>query len=92
MPIKPPLTKEAARTLVTQTLAPNFDPLPLLAKDYSAALDLVCASALGAGAIYDALHLVAARRAKAERLMTLNPRHFRALVGLARGWPDIEEP
>ena len=75
-----------------QTLAPNLDPLPLRAADYSAALDLVCESALGAGAVYDALHLVAARRARAERLITLNPRHFGALIGSARGWPQIEEP
>ena len=92
LPIKPPLTKQAARMLVTQTLAPHLDPLPLRATDYVAALDLVCESTLGAGAIYDALHLVAARRARAERLVTLNLRHFRTLVGSAHGWPQIEEP
>ncbi len=92
IPIKPRITKEAARALVTQTLAANLDPLALVATDYSAAFDLVCASGSGAGAIYDALHLVAARRAKAERLVTLNVRHFRSLVGTAQGWPRIEAP
>jgi predicted nucleic acid-binding protein len=77
---------------VTQTLAPHLDPLPLRTADYVGALDLVCPSTLGAGAIYDALHLVAARRARAERLVTLDVRHFRALVGSQRGWPEIEEP
>lgn len=92
LPIEPPLGKDAARSLVTRTLAPHLDPLPLRAADYLAAFDLVCESTLGAGAIYDALHLVAARRARAERLVTLNPRHFRTLVGAAPGWPQIEEP
>jgi predicted nucleic acid-binding protein len=92
LPIRPPLAKEAARALVAQTLTPHLDPMALIASDYAAAFDLVCGGPLGAGAIYDALHLVAARRAKAQRLVTLNLRHFRALVGTAQGWPEIDEP
>lgn len=92
VPIKPPLTKAAARTLVAHTVIPHLEPLQLRAADYSAALDLVCDSPLGAGAVYDALHLVVARRCKADSLVTLNARHFRALAGTARGWPRIEEP
>src|SRR5262245_14507033 len=66
MPIKPALTKQAARTLVTRSLAPHLDPLALRAVDYLAALDLACESPLGAASVSDALHLIAARRAKAE--------------------------
>ena len=42
------------------------------------------------GAIYDYLHLVAARKAKAERFYTLNDAHFRAFRRV--GDPDIVHP
>jgi predicted nucleic acid-binding protein len=33
------------------------------------------------GAIYDALHIRAAKKARCERLYTFNVRHFRAMAG-----------
>jgi hypothetical protein len=35
---------------------------------------------LVSGAIYDALHLIGARRAACEKLYTFNLRHFRSLA------------
>jgi hypothetical protein len=54
--------------------------------------EIAGASARGVrgGAIYDALHLRAARKSSAEVLFTLNPRHF---LPLARaGDPRIASP
>ena len=42
------------------------------------------------GAVYDYLHLVAARKAGVERIVTLDLRHFRALA--RAGDPRIEGP
>jgi len=42
------------------------------------------------GALYDFLHLVAARKAGASQLYTLNHRHFAALA--RSGDPRIETP
>ena len=42
------------------------------------------------GAVYDYLHLVAARKAKAEELVTLNLRHFQAFW--RPGDPVIRHP
>jgi predicted nucleic acid-binding protein len=42
------------------------------------------------GAIYDLLHLTAARKSSAKSLYTLNTRHFEAVA--RRGDPGIESP
>jgi hypothetical protein len=40
------------------------------------------------GAVYDYLHLVAARKSAAEAVVTLDPKHFAALV--REGDPRVE--
>lgn len=92
LPVQPRLEADGARTAIRATLLPRLDPLPLGANDYDRALDVVCASGLGAGAVYDALHLLAAERLGAARLLTANLKHFRRLAEAAGGRVRIEAP
>ena len=50
--------------------------------DYVAVLDTMSELGLSGGVIYDALAARVAARARAEKLLTLNPRDFR------RVWPE----
>jgi hypothetical protein len=53
--------------------------LALEAEDYRAAIDRVVSNGLTGDKIYDALHVVAAIKSKAERIHTSNRRDFDAL-------------
>jgi predicted nucleic acid-binding protein len=55
----------------------------------SEALALTVHQGLSSGAIYDALHLVGARAAGCDELLTFNLRHFHAL---APGDPMVVQP
>lgn len=83
LPLAPRLDAAGARLAIRTTLAPRLDPVSLTAKDYDRALDVVCASGLGAGAIYDCLHLLAADRLAAGYLVTANHKHFQPLAEAA---------
>ena len=50
---------------------------------YLEALDRCATRGLGFGAVFDALHLVAAEAAGAELMLTFNERDFSLLVGTA---------
>ena len=62
----------------------------LSGKDVVAALAGAEARGVRGGAVYDLLHLVAARKVGAARLLTLDVRDFQALV--RPGDPRIESP
>ncbi|AIE87862.1 hypothetical protein OP10G_4494 [Fimbriimonas ginsengisoli Gsoil 348] len=64
--------------------------LPLLPKDYAAALEEAEAKDCRGGTVYDLLHLQAALSWGATKLVTLNPKHFRRLI--SPGSVEIVEP
>lgn len=77
-----------AATLIRDSIVPRLRLLELSGTDI---LDVINrAEAVGArgGAIYDLLHLSAARRASAASLYTLNVRHFSTFA--RSGDPNIE--
>lgn len=80
LPVAPRHDAAAIRQAIRTNLIPRLDPIALTTNDYDRAMDAVCASPLGPGAIYDALHLVAADRIQATALITSNHRHFAALA------------
>jgi len=48
----------------------------LTTADYREALQLVADAGRVSGVVYDALHLVAAKNAERDRILTYNTRHF----------------
>ncbi len=76
--------------LLEESVLPFVQTISLTGKDVMTALGEVRARGVRGGAIYDYLHLVAARKAGVARLVTLDLRHFQALARL--GDPSIEGP
>ena len=83
MPIRlPPAT---AAELVRANMADRLDLVALTASEYSTALQVAVTVGARGGAIYDVLLLAAARKCRADRIHTLNLRHFAVLA------PDLRE-
>ena len=89
LPLRPRLPPADVERMIGHSVLPHFKILPLTTRHYSEALALTVRQGLGSGAIYDALHLVGARAAACDELITLNLRHFHAL---APGDPIVVQP
>lgn len=79
-----------ATRLLDQSVLPFVSVQSLSGKDLMTALSECEARGVRGGAVYDLLHLAAARKAKAAVLVTLDARNFRALA--RPGDPRIESP
>lgn len=84
------LDADTAYRLLDESVIPFVQTVSLTGKEVMAALRDSRARGVRGGAVYDYLHLVAARKAGVERLITLDQRHFQALV--RAGDPRIEAP
>lgn len=84
------LRPAAAAGLIQESVLPFVQLVSLSGKDVMAALASAEARGVRGGAVYDLLHLVAARKAGVVRLLTLDVRDFQALV--RPGDPHIEMP
>ena len=84
------LSAAAAARLMESSVLPFVQAHALSGKDLICALAECEARGVRGGAIYDLLHLIAARKVGAEVMMTLDVRHFQALA--RRGDPKIESP
>ena len=80
----------AAAGLIQESVLPFVQLVSLSGKEVMAALATAQARGARGGAVYDLLHLVAARKAGVSRLLTLDVRNFQALV--LQGDPHIEGP
>jgi predicted nucleic acid-binding protein len=69
---------EAAK--VVAHLARRFTTISLTASEYVQAVEGLAKLGHSGGMIYDALIVACARKAKAIRIYTLNPRHFRLVA------------
>ena len=72
------LNSQAAAEFIESNLAERLEWIGLSGADYLATLQRAHTTGVRGGAIYDLLHLAAARKAKAGRILTLNVRHFEA--------------
>ena len=79
----------AAETIGASVLA-RVEVIQLTPGEMLRALHECQARGVRGGAIYDYLHLVAARKAKARRILTLNVRHFQSFH--RPGDPEIVHP
>lgn len=79
-----------AAELMDASLLPRLQLIELAAADMIGAVRESEAAGVRGGAIFDFLHLAAARRAAATAVYTLNTRHFVALA--RKGDPKVEQP
>jgi len=66
--------------LLSRSILPHFTVISLEPADYEQALTLAVDRQVTSGAVYDALHLIGARKMGCEKLLTLNLKHFRMLA------------
>ncbi|MGQ0621993.1 MAG: PIN domain-containing protein [Panacagrimonas sp.] len=84
------VSPSVAGRLLEQSIAPRLRWVDLSGAEMASAIGAAHGAGVRGGAIYDFLHLVAARKAGADALYTLNLRHFRALA--RAGDPEILMP
>jgi predicted nucleic acid-binding protein len=80
----------AAVDLIERSVLPYVELVGLDGSEVAATLQECAARGVRGGAVYDLLHLAAARKAGAARLLTLDCRDFEALS--RPGDPRIESP
>jgi predicted nucleic acid-binding protein len=79
-----------ATRLIEESLVPRLRLIELTAADTIEVLRACASAGVRGGAIFDFLHLNAARKSNATTLYTINIRHFSALA--RSGDPSIESP
>lgn len=84
------LRPAVAAGLIKDSVLPFVQLVSLNGKEVMAALETADARGVRGGAVYDLLHLAAARKAGASRLLTLDRRDFQALA--QPGDPRIDSP
>lgn len=84
------LSPAMATRLIEVNLLPRISFVPWNGADHVAALKEAERRGVRGGAIYDYLHLAAARKAKASKLVTLNLRHYQAFH--RSGDPEVLQP
>ena len=89
-PLKPKITPHDARRLIDESVRKIASLVPLAASDYARALDALVERNVPGGIVYDALIAMAAKKARADSLLTLNPRDFKRIR--KDGDPEILEP
>ena len=90
MPLHPPLAAADVHRLLQEAVLRRFDVVGGSRADYGSTLARAAARDIRGGAVFDALHAAAARRAHARVLLTLDPGDFRRVApDLAR---RIREP
>lgn len=78
LPISPPVTARAAEQLV-ERLIQHIRPVAMTSALYRKAIRRCAERGERSGAIFDALHLVAAEVSRSDVLVTLNPADFERL-------------
>lgn len=78
------LSPRDAAKVVAHT-AERFKTISLTASEYVEVVERLAGLGHSGGMIYDALIVACARKAKARRIYTLNPRHFRLVA------PDLAQ-
>ena len=81
-------TLSVGQVLLRESVLPYVKTVTLAERDVMAALAQAQSRGVRGGAVYDYLHLVAAQKSGAEALVTLDLKHFSALV--REGDPRIE--
>ncbi len=84
-PLPRPISPGEARQIIEQNVLPLFKVEPLTAADYVSVVQHCASSGWTGGRVYDALHLLTARRARCSRIFTMNADHFTRIA------PDLRD-
>lgn len=79
------LAPNDALRMIDANVARRLQVVELSLADYRQAMESSQAAGARGGAIFDMLHLQAARRGKASRILTINVRHFQTFA------PELKE-
>ncbi len=82
LPVSPRISSGEAVQLIRENVLSRAEIVALDESDYEQVISLAAEMDVSGGAVYDALHVHAARKAVADRLWTMNERDF------VRIWPD----
>ena len=82
LPVKPRLGPGLAWRLIQENVAAHGRTVTLTAREYLSVMGELAVRGLTGGVVYDALIARAARKARVDRLVTLNPADF------LRVWPE----
>jgi len=85
LPVSPRISGATAWRLIRENVIEHAEIIALSKRDYTRVLSEMAGRGLSGGAVYDALIACAAERAAVDRLLTLNPAHFRRI------WPQYAE-
>ena len=77
LPISPKISPDMAQRLIRDNLLSSTRIIALTSKDYISVIDGLTGLGVSGGVIYDALIVQAAKKAKAELLLTLNIKDFK---------------
>ena len=77
LPIYPKISPKLANNLINQNILPNFEFVELVEQDYKTVLKISSQNQIAGGMIYDSIIAHAAYKAKAEKLLTFNTKHFK---------------
>jgi predicted nucleic acid-binding protein len=78
------LTPNQATELIETSVAARLEVMNLTLSDYRQAMKASHKVGARGGALYDMLHIEAARRCRANRILTINVRHFQTFA------PDLK--
>ena len=79
LPVSPRISPREAERLLRESVFEVAEVVTLEAADYEAVVERMAELELVSGAIYDALHVRAAEKARAAELVTFNGRDFRRM-------------
>ncbi len=80
LPLARRVTPAEAEQLINESIADRLTVWGLSEAAYREAVALVAQRGFMSGAVYDALHVVAAVESRSERIITYNVRNFRSLA------------
>lgn len=80
LPVTPALSSQEALSIVERLLENGLTPIDLTHRSYDLALHRCADAGVRSGAIFDALHLVAAETAGAGLMLTFNIKDFRRVA------------
>lgn len=81
LPLSPRITPGQARRLLRHNVTERMELVALDGSDYEAVVDRMTDLGLSGGVVHDALHVRAAEKAGATRLVTFNRRDFERFSG-----------
>lgn len=83
LPLSPRLMAVEARSLIRRNIVSKGEIVELTGADYENVIERMLEDGLVGGVIYDALHVMAAEKAGANRLVTFNRRDFERIPSQA---------